>query len=247
MVTTTGHYSDDEWVEIFASIRFLRFGFLNNFIFPFKNNYTKTIFCLYKNMNALLNFHFRLWFIVLTVLVCFGSNQCPVSIPECNAMYALQSSLNLPGSISNNGSNQTNPCSKKWSKSSSKLCFVWFPIYGSKKTRFLLNRLARSELQFLTKSRPPNQMARTRTRWNHLCWSWEFNCFDTTVKYILSTCFHIVFILVISLPTIWMDQFPLKLDWCLHFNGCENKNQKKRNERFIKIFFFYLLFVFLSF
>ena len=85
-------------------------------------------------MNSFLNFDFQLWFVGLTCLVCFGSNQCPVSIPECNAMYALQASLNLPISITYN---QTNPCSKKKkmskTKHSSKLFFAWFSNLRFKK------------------------------------------------------------------------------------------------------------------
>ena len=65
------------------------------------------------------NFHFQrlefelfqLWLIVLTLLVCFGySSQCPLTISECNAMSALQTSFNLSATITNNSAN---PCSKK--------------------------------------------------------------------------------------------------------------------------------------
>ena len=68
----------------------------------------------------MIKFHFQrfkfvlqLWLILLTLLVCFGSNQCPLTTSECNATFALQTSFNLPTSITDNGTNQTNPCSKK--------------------------------------------------------------------------------------------------------------------------------------
>ena len=54
----------------------------------------------------------QLWLILLTFLVCFASNQCPLTSLECDAMNALSTSLNLPTSITNYGNNQTNPCSK---------------------------------------------------------------------------------------------------------------------------------------
>ena len=55
----------------------------------------------------------QLCLIVLSLLVCFGSTQCPATTSECDAMNALNTSLNLPTSITNYGNNQTNPCSKK--------------------------------------------------------------------------------------------------------------------------------------
>ena len=74
-----------------------------------------------NTFKIMIKFHFQrfefvllqLWLILLSFLVCFGSNQCPLTIPECNAMFALQKSFNLSTSITNNGYNQTNPCSKK--------------------------------------------------------------------------------------------------------------------------------------
>ena len=74
------------------------------------------------NQKIMIKFHFQrfqfvllqlLWLIVLTFLVCFASNQCPLTISQCNVMSALNTSFNLPTSITNYGNNQTNPCSKQ--------------------------------------------------------------------------------------------------------------------------------------
>ena len=80
-------------------------------------------------MISALNFHFQrfefvllqLSLILLTFLVCFGSTQCTVPTPECTAMSALNTSLNLPTSITNFGNNATNPCSKKKQKRTNKM------------------------------------------------------------------------------------------------------------------------------
>ena len=141
-------------------------------IFPFNFHFQRFEFVL-----------FQLWFIVLTVLVCFCSNQCTVTIPECNAMYALQTSLNLPTSITNHGNNQTNPCSKKKKQNDlSNLLFAWFLNYDSKKKKCLNNSLARSELHFFLISNNPNQLELAGTQRNYSQWSWKFNFPDIFVR-----------------------------------------------------------------
>ena len=90
-----------------------------------------------ENMISLLNFHFQLWMIISTFLVCFGSNQCPATIQECNAMYSLQTSFNLPTSTTNATNNQTNPCSNKKSVLPKTLLFaVWFSLRSKKTNGF---------------------------------------------------------------------------------------------------------------
>ena len=148
-------------------------------------------FCLHQlvfwkpptNMISALNLHFQrfqfvllqLWLILLTFLVCFGSNQCPVPISECNAMYALNTSLNLPNSITNSGNNASNPCSKKKTKKNKIMKFnklksfklflfvsIYFvSIYDSKKNCFyFFNSLGRSLLLFFfANSNNSNQLA----------------------------------------------------------------------------------------
>ena len=73
----------------------------------------------------------RLWLIILTFLVCFSSNQCPLTTSQCSAMYALNTSLNLPTSITNYGSDQTNPCKNKLfcSKNEQNLYNFYFVIF----------------------------------------------------------------------------------------------------------------------
>ena len=68
-------------------------------------------------MNSPLDFQFNRFksvcLIAFGFLVGFSLNQCPTTISECNAMYALNTSLNLPASITNYGSDASNPCSNK--------------------------------------------------------------------------------------------------------------------------------------
>ena len=120
-------------------------------------------------MISALNFHFQrfefvllqLSIILLTFLVCFGSNQCTAYIPslECDAMNALNTSFNLPTNITNHANDATNPCSKKKNKQeqtkpnkpkSFKLFFYFVsPFTIQKKKLFcFFNRLERSVLLF---------------------------------------------------------------------------------------------------
>ena len=88
-----------------------------------KKSFWKNFWFCIKTLNMVspLNSHFerfefvllQLSLIVLICFACFGSSQCPTTIPECNAMSALQTSMNLSSSITNHGNNATNPCSKK--------------------------------------------------------------------------------------------------------------------------------------
>ena len=114
----------------------------------------------------------QLSLIVLICFACFGSNQCPATIPECNAMNALQTSMNLPSSITNHGNNATNPCSKKikhqrkhLSKQNEYFTSTFFFRLRFTSSIFLRllhfvffvsNRLARSDLYLFTNSNTHN-------------------------------------------------------------------------------------------
>ena len=54
------------------------------------------------------------------------------------------------------------------------------------------------------------------------------------------------FILVRFITTIWLEQFQLKLDWWLHWNGCEKKEKKRKkwtiHKNLISFFSFVLVF-----
>ena len=153
----------------------------------------------------MIKFHFQrfefvllqLWLILLTFLVCFASNQCPLITSECNAMSALQTSFNLPTSFTNLG-NQTNPCSKKSKKKTRtkkhipkqdktnhfiqfffqrkfKKLFYFYYVKNEQHNFYLVfifDSLARSDLQFYINSNNSNQLGWMESEWNNSNSNW---------------------------------------------------------------------------
>ena len=106
----------------------------------------------------------QMWFIILAFLVCFGSNQCPLITSQCNAISALNTSFNLPTSITNYGNNQTNPCSKG-NKTRKELL-------TASSVSFFFDRLARSKLQFFIKSNNSNLLDLIESHRINSNWNW---------------------------------------------------------------------------
>ena len=171
---------------------------------------------LTTSTKIMIEFHFQrfefvlqLWFILLTFLVCFGSNQCLLTTSECNAMSALQTSFNLPTSITNYGNNPTNPCSKKKQTNKNKNTHTYsnkikqtvssnffFQLKFKKSFYFcyvkneqhnfylvfIFDRLERSDLQFFTNSNNSNQLERIESHRNNSNSNWIDDFIDISVR-----------------------------------------------------------------
>ena len=132
---------------------------------------------------------------------------------------------------------------KKWK--SIKICFILLYSFFLFLFFFCFSNLTRNNLNGTI----PTQIGLMTSL--QILWEWKKRKKWKSIKICLffylffSFCFSFVFffpfILVVSLSTIWMEQFQLKLAWWLHYIICEKK-KKERNE--IKICFFLIFFSF---